>query len=201
MNRLYAFLEQYARPGEGADAEAERKRTEARIWADFGVEQTVFVLDMAGFSRLVQRHGLVHYLSMVHRMRLAVAPVVREHEGHVVKFEADNCFARFPSPTRAIEAAIAVNRAAAGINADMPTDSQIHVAIGIDAGRFLLIENDNLFGDPVNLASKLGEDIAKAGEILVTDRAFAQAGNPRFNSERLSLHVSGVRIVAHRISY
>ena len=42
---------------------------------------------------------------------------------------------------------------------------------GIDWGRLLLIGEVEFFGDPVNTASKLGEDLAARSEILVTKRA------------------------------
>lgn len=48
-----------------------------------------------------------------------------------------------------------------------PLRSPATMKAGIHHGGILLIEGD-CFGDPVNVASKLGEDIAKADEILVS---------------------------------
>src|SRR5205085_1534944 len=60
MERLYELLERYnaAAPADAAEAERE-------IWRAYGTEQTVLVLDMAGFSRVVRRYGIVKYLAMV----------------------------------------------------------------------------------------------------------------------------------------
>ena len=42
------------------------------------------------------------------------------------------------------------------------------LCVGLGFGRVLRIGDADVFGAEVNAASKLGEDIAKAGEILVT---------------------------------
>ena len=74
-------------------------------------------------------------------------------------------------------------------------------AIGIDFGRFLLIEDADFYGGPVNLASKLGEDIAKSGQILVTDNAMKQPGAEQFPAKKIEFSISGVQITAHEITY
>ena len=38
--------------------------------------QAVFVLDMAGFSSTVKKHGVIHCLSMVQRMHALVEPTI-----------------------------------------------------------------------------------------------------------------------------
>lgn len=156
-----------------ADDVAAKQAIEQRIWSAFGSEASVLVLDMSGFSLLSQRHGIVHYLSMIRRMQLTSLPIVESHEGRVIKFEADNCFALFPKPLQAARAAITLNHAFAASNLLTVDDLDIRIACGIDHGRVLLFDDRDLFGHPVNRASKLGEDLAESGEILVTAEAFA----------------------------
>lgn len=156
-------LDQYAA------AEAHRRNEiEADIWRSYGRELAVLVLDMSGFSLLTQRHGIVYYLAMVRRMQRTVAPIVSAHGGEVVKFEADDCFAVFGHPQHAVQAALAIHETLA---AD-PHPDMIRVSIGIDYGKVLMVDNQDVFGNAVNRASKLGEDIAEAGETLVTREAF-----------------------------
>src|SRR5512145_1098456 len=93
-----------------------REKIEQQLWRRFGAHKTVFVMDMSGFSRLSQKYGIVHYLSMVHRMQLVTQPIVDQHAGQVIKFEADNCFAAFDNPHDAVRAAIALNIAFSTIN-------------------------------------------------------------------------------------
>jgi adenylate cyclase len=193
-------FEQLLRRHEQTQDPTSRAAVEAELWACYGVEEAVMVLDMAGFSLLTLRHGVVHYLSMVRRMQRVVKPIVERHHGRVVKFEADNCFARFVEVTAAVEAAAEFHRAFAHLNALREPDDDVHVSTGIDHGRFLLVQDRDLFGSPVNLASKLGEDIAQPGEILVTAGGVAQArGLPGWVTETVRATVSGVDLDAVRV--
>ena len=46
---------------------------------------------------------------------------------------------------------------------------EIYVAIGIGYGRVLLVGDDDAWGDEMNIACKLGEDLAERGEDLVSN--------------------------------
>jgi class 3 adenylate cyclase len=179
-----------------------RKRVEERLWKTYGTEQTVFVLDMSGFSLLTRKHGIIHYLSMVRRMQLTAEPIIQSYEGYMIKFEADNCFAMFPTPLLAVNAGIAMQHAFAASNILTPDDLDIHISCGIDYGKILIVGRDDCFGDAVNRASKLGEDIAERGEILVTKEAMdmipAEAG---IKSREVSISISGIAIPAYAIEY
>lgn len=155
-----------------SDTQEQRAEIEQSLWENFGASRAVFVMDMSGFSLLSQRHGIVHYLSMVRRMQLTTQPIIEKHGGEVVKFEADNCFASFPEVQPAVEAGVDLNATFFRMNLLTPDEFDIRVAIGIDYGDILLIGGPDYFGNPVNGASKLGEDTAGPGEILVTKRAF-----------------------------
>lgn len=181
--------------------EARRKRIDQSIWDEYGREAAVLVLDMSGFSQLTNRYGLVHYLSMVRRMELTADPIVRGCGGTPVKFEADNCFAMFPTVDDAIAASFALNAAFDAANESTPDELDIRIAIGIDHGRILLVDGSDFFGHPVNRASKLGEDLARPGEVLVT--AEAMALSHKRDSFTLASHAfatSGLHIDAFSVS-
>ena len=201
MATFEELVAQYSQAEGQARSKNDLAKIEAELWDEYGVEQAVLVLDMAGFSRLSQSHGLVHYLSMIHRMQKAVSTPVTKHKGSIVKFEADNMFARFSSTGDAISSGIEVNHVLSGMNMMTPTELDVHVCIGIDFGNFLLIRKGNFFGDPVNLASKLGEELAGPGEILVSDAAIKLVPTGKFNSEEVSYVASGHNLVAHRIEF
>jgi class 3 adenylate cyclase len=157
----------------------------------------VLVVDMSQFSTITQRLGIVHFLSTVMRMRLMAQPIIRSLGGTVVKFEADNCFAVFPDTASAIQAAVALNRAVDSENETVAENAKISISCGIDYGRFLLVDGKDFYGSAVNIASKLGEDVAGPGEILATAQAVAlipEAARPRH--ERRSVELSGVAITA-----
>ena len=181
---------------------AERKKIEATLWKDFGAEFAVFVLDMSGFSMLTRKYGIVHYLSMVRRMQLTTEPIVKSYGGQMLKYEADNCFAVFPDPLSAVNAAIAMQHAFTASNLLTADELDIHISCGIDYGKLLIIGNNDCFGDPVNRASKMGEDVAAAGEILVTKDAMdmipAEAG---ISAREMNVSISGISIPAYAVDY
>ena len=149
------------------DGRADDARLAESLWEEFGCERTVLVLDMAGFTRTSREYGVVFYLTLIEKMRRSTAPLVAEVGGRVVKYEADNLFAVFPDPAsgmRFLERAYAVIDEA-NVGVDMA--AQVHICAGLAHGKILVDEAD-FFGDAVNLASKLGEDLARRGEVLVS---------------------------------
>ena len=180
----------------------ERQKIESSLWEEFGAEYAVFVLDMSGFSLLTRKYGIVHYLSMVRRMQMTTEPIVKSYGGFMIKYEADNCFAVFPDPLAAVNAAIAMQHAFSSENLLTSEDLDIHISCGIDYGKILIVGHEDCFGDPVNRASKMGEDLAVAGEILVTKEAMdmipATAG---LKAREMNVSISGITIPAYLIEY
>src|SRR5215208_7325551 len=124
----------------------ERRTIEGALWDEFGEEYAVFVLDMTGFSLLTRKYGIVHYLSMVRRMQLTTEPIVKSFGGSMIKYEADNCFAVFPDPLAAVNAAIAMQHAFSAANLLTTDDLDVHIACGIDHGKLLIIGHEDCFG-------------------------------------------------------
>lgn len=182
MNGFFSLIDQL-------NAHPEQAETlEALIWQTFGVEKAVLALDMSGFSLTVRRDGILAYLQRIRRMQQVSLPLVPAHGGEVVKCEADNLMLVFNSGLQAVQAALAIRNACHAIGQE--------VSIGLDYGRILYIPESDCYGDAVNLAYKLGEDLARGGEILIT-AAIRQALPPgafslteeHFSISGLDLHV------------
>jgi len=181
---------------------SKRRDIETRLWKEFGAVKAVLILDLSGFSLLTQKYGIVHYLSMVRRMQLTVEPIIEAYDGNVLKFEADNCLAIFPDTLPAIRAGIAMQLALDASNLLTPDDLDVRIACGIDYGKILIIGNEDCFGDAVNRAYKLGEDVAAANEILVTRDAMDRV-HPEADLRRraVNISISGIAIPAYAIEY
>ena len=180
----------------------ERQKIEHSLWDEFGAEYAVFVLDMSGFSLLTRKYGIVHYLSMVRRMQMTTEPIVKSYSGFMIKYEADNCFAVFPEPLAAVNAAIAMQHAFRAENLLTSEDLDIHISCGIDYGKILVVGHEDCFGDPVNRASKMGEDLAVAGEILVTKEAMQMIPTTAgIKAREMNVSISGITIPAYLIEY
>lgn len=165
MQAFYALIDRL----EHCNAE-ERQAHEAMLWATFGRDACVLALDMSGFSRTVAAEGIVGYLARIRRMQQLSAPLVVAGGGEVVKYTADNLMAVFPVAANALRAAVNIRQAC------LQQADVLEVSIGLACGRFLYVPFSDCFGDPVNVAFKLAEDIAGNGEILASAEVFQQAG-------------------------
>lgn len=174
---------------------------DARIHEIFGETHAILVMDMSGFSRLTIAHGIIHFLAMIHRMHQIALPTVEEHGGEVIKWEADNVFAIFAEVERAVEAAIDIMKRFSAANTMLPEEMDMHGKFGIGYGEALVIEREDLYGSEVNLASKLGEDLACREEILLTEAAFAQVDASARQYELVKMSVSGLELIVHRTKY
>ncbi len=195
MRRLERLLDSYL-----AAPAADLASIEAEIWDLLGAEKAVLVLDMSGFSRITQEHGIVRFLAMVRMMQTATRPIIARYGGDLVKYEADNLFAVFDTPAAALAAAKAINVGLDTSNIVTDAARDIEVCIGIDAGKVLHIPGVELFGDAMNMASKLGEDLAGPGEILISDTAF-RAIDPTPEAEQRTYTVSGLEIIVHAVRF
>lgn len=193
FDRLIADFSEITDP---ADQEAAR----SKIWEEFGTEGAVFISDMASFSSTSRKIGVCHFLKLIHRARQTIAPIIAANNGVLLKCDADNTYAFFEHTIDAIRASFDVNAALFKSNELFPIQEQIYVSIGIDYGRVLLIDSADYYGDPVNTASKLGEDLAIKAETLVTDRALehAEYDVPEL-AERMTARISDIEIQYVRI--
>jgi class 3 adenylate cyclase len=139
-------------------------------------------------------------------MQVVTREVVEGAGGSVVKFEADNLYAVFAEPRAAVEAAIRINVAFRAQNVLTEDAKDIHVAIGIAWGEILLVPGQDFYGDAVNLAAKLGEDLAEPGEILVDVKAWerievAAKGESALAATEVDFSISGIDVRAFRVGY
>ena len=182
-------------------AACDRGAIEEEIWSEFGVERAVLALDMSHFSLSVRRSGIIGYLGLIRRMQVVTRPIVGANQGSLVEFHADNLMAVFPDVHQAVVSAIEMNRA---LGAEPHPDGKplIEVGIGIDYGRFLFVEGGRCFGDTVNTAFKLGEDLAQAGEILLTANARARLAPdfPHPLAEQ-KFSISGLELLAYNLQH
>jgi adenylate cyclase len=171
---------------------------DARVHRAFGRKVAILALDMCGFSRLTAEYGIIHFLAMIHQMEQGAIPAVTGNGGKIIKVEADNLFAIFEQPAHALEAALDIFRAFEAINAVVPKGRDIRGSIGIGYGEVLVVADEDVFGAEMNLASKLGEDVAAGMEILLTTAAHDLLPEGHYEFAADSCIISGVVLPFHR---
>jgi class 3 adenylate cyclase len=166
----------------------------AQLYAACQRRKAILVLDMCGFTRITQERGVLAFLLMIRRMRRLCEPCFERHGGELLRAEADNLFCFFDSAREAVAAAREVQAGLARANASLPADDQLLCAIGIGYGDILWLSGCNAHGNEVNLAFKLGEDVAHGGQILLTEAAFAALGEAAPCATKSEAVISGVKI-------
>lgn len=172
---------------------------ERNIWAMFEQDRAVLVTDMSHFSAVTKQHGIIYYLAMIKRMQDILAMTVTRHNGTVIKFVADNSFSIFNRAEDALNCIIEINQTIKLDNASSPEIWDIEMCAGIDFGKILNINNQDLFGDAVNLASKLGEDSAEAWEIMLTARAHNMLNTGEHKFTQVSIKQSNIFIDTYKL--
>jgi len=126
---------------------------------------TILFTDVEGSTALTQRLGDAKAREVLRNHERIVREALRAHGGAEIKAMGDGFMASFPSVTRALECAIAMQRAFAAHNES--AEEPIRMRIGLNAGEPIAEEKD-LFGTAVNMAARIAAE-AEGGEILASD--------------------------------
>jgi TolB-like protein/class 3 adenylate cyclase/rhodanese-related sulfurtransferase len=125
----------------------------------------VLAADMVGYSRLMEadEEGTITR-QRAHRSEL-IDPLIADHGGRIVKTTGDGLLIEFPSVVDAVSCAVAIQRAMAEREAEVPEDRRIRYRVGINLGD-IVIDGDDILGDGVNVAARL-EGLAQPGGICI----------------------------------
>jgi TolB-like protein/class 3 adenylate cyclase len=132
----------------------------------------ILAADVAGYSRLMggDEEGTLARLKACRRA--VVDPKIAEHRGRIVKTTGDGILVEFASAVDAVRCAVEIQRGMANGNIGVPEAKRIEFRIGIHVGD-IIIDDDDIFGDGVNIAARL-EGIADPGGICISDDAHRQ---------------------------
>jgi class 3 adenylate cyclase len=119
----------------------------------------------------------LHFLQIIHEQHELLLPIVSRRSGFLVKSEGDSYILLFRSVRRAIECAVEMQRACQMASARRVDEEKILLCVGVGYGRILRVGEHEVWGAEVNAASRLGEDTAKANQIMVTSSAREAAGS------------------------
>lgn len=169
--RLTRLIQERLQPG------ADKKRIDERIWDLFGEDWCVMFTDLSGFSRRVAEFGIIHFLQTIHESERLLIPVIDGHDGFVLKVEGDSFLAIFRNARKCLQCALAMQQTVSDYNINRLDEEKVLLCIGLGYGRMLRIGDTDVFGAEVNAASRLGEDLAKSGETMVTGEFLKQCEN------------------------
>lgn len=127
-----------------------------------GAFRTILFTDLVGHTEMMSRLGDERGREVLRDHERITRETLKEHGGTEVKTMGDGFMASFGSVAKAVECAIALQRAFAEREGE-----PLSVRVGLNAGE-PIEEDGDLFGATVILASRIAAK-AEAGEILVAD--------------------------------
>jgi class 3 adenylate cyclase len=124
---------------------------------------TFLLTDIEGSTGLLRHLGDA-YATLLRDVRALIRKCVRDAGGHEVDARADEFFAAFRQPTRALDAAVAMQRSLQ--KREWPDDLEVRVRIGIHTGRTTLTETGYV-GMAVHTAARVCS-AGHGGQILLS---------------------------------
>ncbi len=146
----------------------------AEFHSKYQQQCTIMSVDMTGFTVSAMKIGELQSMLRILDAQKVCIPVLKSFSARLIRCFADDVVAVFDEPDHAIDAAFEIHRRVDLFN-DSPQASAnpAQCCIGIGHGMAFAIGPNLSQGDEMNRTSKLGEDIARANETLVTERAYA----------------------------
>jgi adenylate cyclase len=193
--RLAAFLERRAR----CDAERWPELDSRQARGLFRRRAVVFT-DTANFTTRTFEHGILHFLMLFERFVPEVERGLRALRGRLVKVEGDSLLLEYQRLQDACRGVAAIEMLLRRHNRGRPARDQLWFSYGIGWGDVLDL-GDDIFGLEVNLASKLGEDLARPGEALLTPAAVEALAAPHRRRLRAygEVEFGGVAVGVYRL--
>ena len=154
---------------------------------------TFLFTDLRGSTELYERVGDLAAFDLVRAHFQVLNDIVAGEAGAVVKTSGDAVMATFPTPDRALAAALRMREAMRDFR-DTRTGDGLLLKIGIHQGPCLAVVLDkrqDYFGRTVNIASRV-QDLADSRAILATESVVSHPGACDL------LETSGLKPIPHR---
>jgi adenylate cyclase len=135
----------------------------------------ILAADVVGYSRLMGADEAGTLAALKRHREIIFDPAVAAHNGRIVKLIGDGAIVEFGSVVDAVNCALTVQRSGGALPDATARQPTIVLRIGINLGD-VIIENDDIYGDGVNVAARL-EPLAEPGGICVSSIVNESVGN------------------------
>ena len=145
----------------------------------------IMFTDIAGYTVLSAKDEEKAY-ALIGKQREILKPIVSEFGGEWLKEMGDGLLLCFPSSKQALNCAIKIQHTLREID-------ELNIRIGIHQGD-ILIKDGDIFGDDVNVASRI-EPFSAVGGIAISDKVDRDiSSSPEFETKFISQpSLKGVR--------
>lgn len=127
----------------------------------------IMFTDIVGYTALMGRDEQKAF-DLLNKNRQIQKPIIEQYNGRWIKELGDGVMASFNTASDAVTAAIKIQQAC-------NSSSEFQLRIGIDLGE-VVFENDDVFGDGVNIASRI-QALAPPGGIWISETVHHNVSN------------------------
>ena len=127
----------------------------------------IMFTDIVGYTKLMGEDEQKAF-ELLKKNRAVQRPIIEKFSGRWLKEIGDGVLASFPTVTDAVYCAATIQKTC-------ENEPDLKLRIGIHEGE-VVFEGDDVFGDGVNIASRL-EPLAPIGGILVSESVHRNLGN------------------------
>jgi adenylate cyclase len=132
----------------------------------------IMFTDIVGFSHQMGANE-ARMLRLLAAHNHILHQAVTAHQGHVIKTMGDAFVVDFPSVVNAVQCAQHVQEQFRAHNRDKEKTDQIHIRIGIHSGDIVVQPDGDVFGDGVNIASRL-QTLAEPDTICISQKVYEE---------------------------
>jgi adenylate cyclase len=126
----------------------------------------IMAADVVGYSRLMEQDEAGTLGRLQAHRRDIVMPRLAAHGGRVFKLMGDGSLVEFGSAVAAVACALEIQSEMEKTQSDQPAEQRMRYRIGLNVGD-VMIEDDDLYGDSVNIAARL-QEVARPGGIALS---------------------------------
>jgi adenylate cyclase len=166
---------------------------------------SVLFCDLVGFTSMCEQVPAVEAASVLNAFLTEMSDVVFDHEGTLDKFLGDALLAVFGAPfdqpdhpIKAVQAALAMRRALAELNARLGT-GPLQMRVAINTGPAVTGDIGSprrreftVLGDTVNTAARLEDEVAAPGDIVISGTTYDRVRG------RVTVRPLGARVLRGR---
>ncbi len=135
----------------------------------------ILAADVVGYSRLMETHEVDTHTRLMQLRSEVLNPGVTAQRGRIVKNTGDGFLATFDTARDATRCALSLQEAVTARTAALPADQRISFRMGLNAADIIL-EDDDVYGDGVNIAARL-QTYAPSGGVVVSSAVAEQIGS------------------------
>lgn len=129
--------------------------------------------DVVGYSGMMERDEAGTLRRLMENRAQLFDPHVAVHGGRIFKLMGDGVLIEFSSATAAVTCAFEIQTAMAKAEPDLPEHERLRYRIGINLGD-VIVEGDDIYGEGVNVATRL-QALAEVGGIALSRNVAEQA--------------------------